>query len=123
MVSAQDGDGNDVYDTSRLPDAAVKLEVPSEVSGYVGRIMAEHVGLVSMHLGGGRATKESEIDLSVGLILNKKVGDRVEIGESLGTIHATTAEKAEQAAELLRGCYTIVPEPVKKPAFIKGIVR
>ena len=43
MVSAQDGDGNDVYDTSRLPDAKVKLEVPSEVSGYIGRILAEHV--------------------------------------------------------------------------------
>ena len=91
IVAYKAGNGNDVYDTSRLPDAKVKLEVPSEVSGYIGRILAEHVGLVSMHLGGGRATKDSEIDLSVGVILHKKVGDKVEKGESLATIHASSA--------------------------------
>ena len=123
MVSAQDGDGNDVYDTSRLPDAKVKLEVPSEVSGYIGRILAEHVGLVSMHLGGGRATKDSEIDLSVGVILHKKVGDKVEKGESLATIHASSEEKAQEAAKLLRDCYQFSDTPVERPEFIKAIVR
>ena len=123
MVSAQDGDGNDVYDTSRLPDAKVKLEVPSEVSGYVSRIFAEHVGLVSMHLGGGRATKDSEIDLSVGVILHKKVGDKVEKGESLATIHASSEEKAQEAAKLLRDCYQFSDTPVERPEFIKAIVR
>jgi pyrimidine-nucleoside phosphorylase len=76
-----------------------------------------------MHLGGGRATKEDTIDLSVGVVLRKKVGDRVEIGESLGTIHASSPEKAEQAAELLRRCYSFSAEPVEKPPFIKGIIR
>lgn len=123
LVEGQEGDKSAVFNTDMLPKAPVQYEAISSESGYVNHISAADVGLVSMHLGGGRATKESKIDLSVGLILNKKVGDRVEIGESLGTIHATTAEKAEQAAELLRGCYTIVPEPVKKPAFIKGIVK
>ena len=123
MVSAQDGDGNDVYDTSRLPDAKVKLEVPSEVSGYVSRIFAEHVGLVSMHLGGGRATKDSEIDLSVGVILHKKVGDKVEKGESLATIHASSEEKAQEAAKLLRDCYQFSDTPIDRPEFIKAIVR
>ena len=121
MVSAQDG--NDVYDTSRLPDAKVKLEVPSEVSGYVSRILAEHVGLVSMHLGGGRATKDSEIDLSVGVILHKKVGDKVEKGKSLATIHASSEEKAQEAAKLLRDCYQFSDTPVERPEFIKAIVR
>ena len=73
-----------------------------------------------MHLGGGRATKESAIDLSVGIILKKKVADKVEAGESLGTIHA---QSLEAAAEMLNACYTVVPDPVEKPAFIKGIVR
>ena len=123
MVSAQDGDGNDVYDTSRLPDAKVKLEVPSEVSGYIGRILAEHVGLVSMHLGGGRATKDSEIDLSVGVILHKKVGDKVEKGESLATIYASSEEKAQEAAKLLRDCYQFSDTPVERPEFIKAVVR
>ena len=56
-------------------------------------------------------------------MLHKKVGDRVEEGESLGTIHASSAEKADEAAELLRRCYTLSDEPVKREAFIKGIVR
>ena len=123
LVEGQGGDKNAVYNTGLLPAAPVRYEAICKQTGYVKHISADEVGLVSMHLGGGRVTKESEIDLSVGLILNKKVGDRVEAGESLGTIHATSMEKAEQAAELLRGCYTIVPDPVEKPAFIKGIVR
>ena len=123
LVEGQGGDKNAVYNTELLPSAPVRYEAICKQTGYVKHISAADVGLVSMHLGGGRVTKESEIDLSVGLILNKKVGDRIEAGESLGTIHATSMEKAEQAAELLRGCYTIVPDPVEKPAFIKGIVR
>lgn len=123
MVSAQDGDSRAVFDPSMLPDAAVKLPVPAKKSGYVSRIEAERVGLVSMHLGGGRVTKESEIDLSVGVVLNKKVGDYVQAGESLGTIHASTMEKAQEAAELLRGCYELSDEPVTRPDFIKAIVR
>ena len=123
LVEGQGGDKNAVYNTGLLPAAPVRYEAICKETGYVKHISAADVGLVSMHLGGGRVTKESEIDLSVGLILNKKVGDRVEAGESLGTIHASSLQKAEQAAELLRGCYTIVPDPVEKPTFIKGIVR
>ena len=89
MVEAQYGDSRAVYDTSLLPEAAFKREVLSEEGGYVAHIEAEDVGLVSMHLGGGRVTKDSAIDLSVGVVLHKKVGDRVEPGESLATIHAS----------------------------------
>ena len=123
MVEAQYGDPRAVYDLSLLPDAPVKREVPSPRAGYVAHIEAEDVGLVSMHLGGGRATKESAIDLAVGVVLNKKVGDRVEAGESLGTIHASDAAKAAEAAELLRKCYTLSDTPVEKAPFIKGIVH
>ncbi len=123
MVAAQDGDSRAVYDASMLPDAAVKLPVPASRAGYVRRIEAEQVGLVSMHLGGGRVTKESEIDLSVGVVLDKKVGDYVAKGESLGTIHAASMEKAQQAAELLRGCFELSDEAVTRPEFIKAVVR
>ena len=123
MVEAQYGDPRAVYDLSLLPDAPVKREVPSPRAGYVAHIEAEDVGLVSMHLGGGRATKESVIDLSVGVVLHKKVGDRVEAGESLATIHAPDEAKAAEAAELLRKCYTFSDEPVEKAPFIKGVVH
>ena len=123
MVTAQQGDGRDVYDTSRLPLAPVQMEVTALEGGYVRRIEAEQVGLVSMHVGGGGATKDSEIDLSVGLVLHKKVGDSVEAGESLATIHASSQEKAAEAAELLRACYSFSPDPVQRSPFIKDIIR
>lgn len=123
MVQAQHGSASDVYDTSRLPKAAVQLEAVSHKEGFVSRIEAEGVGLVSMHLGGGRATKESQIDLSVGLILHKKVGDKVEPGDSLATIHAADRQSAERAAQLLEDCFTLSREPVEKLPFIKDIVR
>ena len=123
MVEAQGGDSRAVYDYSLLPDAAFKREVPSQEGGYIAHIEADDVGLVSMHLGGGRVTKESAIDLSVGVVLHKKVGDRVEPGESLATIHASSEEKAARAEELLRACYTLSPYPVEKAPFIKNIVK
>ena len=122
LVDAQDGEARDVYDPSRLPLAPVQLEVPSEAEGYISRIECEKVGLISMHLGGGRAAKEDSIDLSVGLVLHKKVGDKVAKGESLATIHAPTMEKAQEAAESLRACCTFSAEPVRRPAFIKDII-
>ena len=122
MVEAQYGDSRAVYDTSLLPEAAFKREVPSAEGGYVAHIEAEDVGLVSMHLGGGRVTKDSAIDLSVGVVLHKKVGDRVEPGESLATIHASDEKKAAEAAELLKNCYTLSQSPVEKAPFIKAVV-
>ena len=122
LVEAQDGDAHDVYDTARLPLAPVQLEVPSESAGYVSHIECEKVGLISMHLGGGRAAKEDAIDLSVGLVLHKKVGDKVEMGESLATIHASTMEKAQAAANSLRACCTFSDTPVQRPQLIKDIL-
>ena len=123
LVRAQGGDARAVYDTSLLPQAKVTLEVPSEKEGYVNRVHAEKVGLISMHLGGGRATKESSIDLSVGVVLHKKVGDAVQSGESLATIHASSSEKAQEAARMLLECFEFSAEPVTPPAFIKQIIR
>ena len=123
LVEGQGGDRRAVYDISMLPAATVTMEVPCAAEGYVDRIQADSVGLVSMHLGGGRATKDSVIDLSVGVMLHKKVGDRVERGDSLATIHASSPDKAREAAKLLRDCYTISGSPVEKAPFIKGIVR
>ena len=123
MVRAQGGDERAVYDTSLLPAAPVIRQVPAPAAGYVSRIRAEQVGLTAMHLGGGRVTKDSAIDLSVGLVLRKKRGDRVEAGESLAVIHAATEEKAEQAEALLRDCYLLSEDPVFNPPFIQGVVR
>lgn len=123
FVRAQGGDDRAVYDPSLLPKAPVVLEAKAEHSGYVNHIDAEGVGLVSMHLGGGRASKEAEIDLSVGLLLEKKVGDRVERGDTLALIHARDLGSAREAAEELAAAYTIGGEPPEKGEFIKGVIR
>lgn len=123
FVAAQDGDPQSVYDTSLLPAAPVQMEVPAPADGYVSHIAASDVGMVSMHLGGGRATKESEIDLSVGVVLHKKVGDSVAAGESLATIHAADEGSARAAVQELAACYTITPEHPEHKPFIKAIIR
>ena len=122
MVEAQGGCRSDVYDTARLPVAPVVIPVNAESDAYVKAIAAEDVGLVSMHLGGGRVTKESSIDLSVGVVLCKKVGDRVCAGEPLAYIHAADVAAAEKAAATLRECYSFSQEPVVRGKFIKNII-
>ena len=122
MVRAQGGDDAAVYDPSLLPKAPVVLALPSPAGGTVSRIHAEAVGLVSMKLGGGRVTKEDRIDPAVGVVLRKKCGDRVEIGETLAEIHAPDAERAGEAAELLQECFEFSAEPVNPPPFIRKIL-
>lgn len=87
FIINQGGDASVVDDSERLPQAQFIVEVPAKTAGYVTEIVADELGTAAMWLGAGRATKESEIDLAVGLMLNKKVGDRVEEGESLVSIH------------------------------------
>ena len=122
LVEGQGGRRADVYDPSALPAALAVYHVISEESGYVERIKTEKTGLVSLHLGGGRVTKESTIDLSVGLIFSKKVGDRVEKGDVLATIHASSEESAVRAAGELRDCFVFSESPVEKGKTIKQII-
>ena len=122
LVKAQGGDERAVYDPELLPRAPVTSEVPSTETGYVSRIHAEAVGLVSMGLGGGRAKKEDLIDPAVGVVLHKKLGDAVKEGESLATLHAASEESAAEAAEKLRLCYEFSAVPVERPPFIKKIL-
>ena len=123
FVEAQGGDAAAVYDTSLLPTASIIEEIVSQQEGYVNRIICDEIGICSLILGGGRETKESEIDLSVGLILHKKVGDYVKVGESLATIHANDRTKLETAKQRFLSAYNIVKEPVNPSELIKGIVK
>ena len=123
FVEAQGGDAAAVYDTSLLPQASIVEEILSEKEGYIERIICDEIGICSLILGGGRETKESEIDLSVGLILHKKVGDYVKKGESLATIHANDRVKLETAKERFLKAYAYTTQPVERKSFIKCIIR
>lgn len=111
FVRAQGGDAAPVYDTSLLPVAGKTLEVTAKESGYVHRILAEDIGIACMTLGGGRETKESVIDLSVGIILEKKNGDAVSDGEVLATIYGNDDAKMQAAYEKIAHAYEIAKEP------------
>ena len=111
FVRAQGGDAAPVYDTSLLPVAGKTLEVTAKESGYVHRILAEDIGIACMTLEGGRETKESAIDLSVGIILEKKNGDAVSDGEVLATIYGNDDAKMQAAYEKIAHAYEIAKEP------------
>nr|WGD67845.1 pyrimidine-nucleoside phosphorylase [Bacillus velezensis] len=88
FLSNQGGDASVVDEPSKLPQAAYKIDVPAKEAGVVSEIVADEIGVAAMLLGAGRATKEDEIDLAVGIMLRKKVGDNVEKGEPLVTLYA-----------------------------------
>lgn len=123
FIEAQGGDRDWVYHPEKLPSASIVEEIEAPASGIVQKIVCDEIGMVSLILGGGRETKESGIDLSVGLVLHKKVGDSVKKGESLATIYANDHKKLAAAKERFLGAYTIADEAVAKKPLIKGIVR
>lgn len=122
FVRAQGGDAAAVYDTSLLPVASQTLVVESPRDGYVHRILAEDVGIACMTLGGGRETKESKIDLSVGIRLRKKNADAVKRGEPLAVIYGNDAAKMEAARAKIAGAYEISDEPREKEAVIRQYI-
>lgn len=122
LIEGQGGSRADVMDTCRLPAAPVVYPVLCPVSGYVSHIEADEVGLAAMHLGGGRVTKDSVIDLSVGIMLSKKVGERVQAGETIAIIHAADEAAAKTAADELLKCYEFSAQPVAANVLIKEII-
>ncbi len=123
FVEAQGGDKRLVYQPEVLPSAGIVLEVMNTEEGYVSRIKAEDIGLASLVLGGGRVTKDSEIDLTVGVLLNKKRGDKVRMGDTLATIFANDMEKAKEAYAKIVCAYEIQPKQPEPVSMIKGVVR
>jgi pyrimidine-nucleoside phosphorylase len=122
FIRAQGGDDRYVDHPEQLLTAKYTMEVKAKEDGYISEITANEIGTAAMMLGAGRATKESEIDLAVGLVLNKKIGDSVRKGETLVTIYSNRSsvtdviEKVEQA-------YAISKQPVQPPALIHDIVQ
>lgn len=122
FVAAQGGDFAPVFNTDLFPKARIKRNVPARQSGYVHRILAEQIGSACMALGGGRETKESAIDLAVGIILQKKNADEVRRGETLAVIYGNDEEKVEAASKIVQAAYEIGQQPIKqRPVVIEYI--
>ncbi|MFP3720171.1 pyrimidine-nucleoside phosphorylase [Niallia circulans] len=121
FLSSQGGDASVVDQTDLFPKAKFITELPAKESGYVAEITADSIGTAAMLLGAGRATKESEIDLAVGLVLRKKIGDKVEAGESLVTIYSNT-EEVDDVIKKLNENIKLSPNEVKAPTLIYEII-
>ncbi|AOL25377.1 MULTISPECIES: pyrimidine-nucleoside phosphorylase [Bacillus] len=100
FLKNQGGDSSIVDDPSKLPQAAYQIDVPAKEAGVVSEIVADEIGVAAMLLGAGRATKEDEIDLAVGIMLRKKVGDKVEKDEPLVTLYANRENVDEVIAKV-----------------------
>lgn len=122
FVVAQGGCEAEVLHPEKLPVAKYIEDVVADTDGYVAKIQTEEIGRISLLLGGGRETKDSEIDLTVGVVLNKKRGDKVVKGDVLATIHTNDEEKLAQAKKRLLDAYTIVEEIIEKEALIKSVI-
>ncbi|MCV9951260.1 pyrimidine-nucleoside phosphorylase [Paenibacillus sp. BT-177] len=120
FIANQGGDASVVDHPERLPQAQYLIEVPAKQDGVVAEIVADEIGTAAMLLGAGRATKESEIDLAVGLMLNKKVGDAIQKGDSLVTIHANR-EDVDQVIEKIYANIRIA-DHAEAPVLIYGTV-
>ncbi|WP_174734075.1 pyrimidine-nucleoside phosphorylase [Mesobacillus harenae] len=117
FLASQGGDASVVDDPERLPQAKYIYELEAKSDGYVSEIIADEVGTAAMLLGAGRATKESVIDLAVGLVLKKKIGDQVKTGDSLLTIYSNFSDVTEVRNKLYNSI-TISEQKVDAPVLI-----
>jgi pyrimidine-nucleoside phosphorylase len=122
-IEAQGGNAHVADDVSLLPRATTIVGVPAPRDGYIAAIDAREVGLTAMELGAGRHRKEDAIDPSVGIVLGRKVGQRVESGQTLLTIHAQSATSAGAAQARLLYAYAWSDAPVTAPPLIYDVVR
>jgi pyrimidine-nucleoside phosphorylase len=125
MVELHGGDISTIDDPSRLPGAEHRVDVPSPGGGYVTAIQCEHVGTVCVILGGGRERKEDSVDPAVGIVVHKKIGDKVSAGEPLCTIHCHSDAQAARAKKLIEESYEIAaaPPPHKRALIHRAIYK
>lgn len=122
LVQNQNGDISYIDNPNLFKKAKYILPVVSEKAGYIKKLDAKMVGEISVALGAGRIKKEDKIDEAVGIILKKKIGDKVKVGDILGYIHANDDEKGKVAVQDLLNSYEFSKTNVKKPDYILKIL-
>lgn len=123
FVREQGGDDTLVDNTDRFPKAEYIIPVVSTKKGYINKIHAESIGIIASELGAGRATKDSIIDLAVGIVLNKKRSDKVEEGDIVAYVHANDKIKGEKAAKDILNNYVIEEVLKEELPLIYDIVK
>lgn len=116
IVKRQNGDVKQIANTNLLPKSKYQKVIYSEKRGYISKINAYKIGNASMNLGAGRKKKDSEIDLSVGIVLNKKTGSCVELKQKLATLYYNDEEKSILASKTVKNAFSFSDkEPEEEP--------
>ena len=102
---------------------ATSKPVMAPQSGYISSIACDEVGICSLILGGGRETKESEIDLTVGIVFEKKIGAKVSSGDTIAVLHGNDEEKLSAAVTKLQNAITVGQTPISPVPHILGVVE
>ncbi len=123
LVENQGGDSSYIKDTNLFVKANYIEKIYSQQSGYIESINAKEIGKIVCHLGAGRIRKEDPIDYAVGIVLNKKVSDKVEIGEELVTVYANSKEKLEEAKKKILEVIKIKNKKIEKPKMILEVIQ
>jgi len=125
VIENQHGCGAVIDDSTLLPCAEKQVMVKAETDGFAVRLEAEQIGMAAMALGAGRETKDSKLDPAVGITLEKKIGDRVEKGDTLAVIHArndTSAALLSSTEDRIISAYKFQDKQPAKPKLIMGVV-
>ncbi len=121
LVEAQSGDASVVHDPDRLPTTPVRRPVPAGESGQVAAIDALEIGLAAKSLGAGRDRKDATIDLAVGIVLQKKVGDAVERGEPVATVHARSDQVAREVTPRVAAAFRVAASARPRPLLLRRV--
>ncbi|MDI7247309.1 MAG: pyrimidine-nucleoside phosphorylase [Bacillota bacterium] len=122
FVAAQGGDASVAERPEILPHASHTAPVPSSGTGYVTAINAEQVGVAAMILGAGRRVKDEPVDPAAGLVVAKKIGDRVVEGEPLATLHTNNRSNIDEASHLVASAYELSQTASSPPRLIKQVI-
>lgn len=123
LIKNQKGDVTYIENIESFEKSKFMMPVYSEENGYISKINAKEIGKLAGFLGAGREKKEDKIDPSVGIILNKKVGNKVAKDEILAYIHANDVKKMEETACKMKEIIKISKEPIKTNKVILGIIK
>lgn len=123
FITAQGGDVAAIENTSLLPQARYQMNVTADNSGYVNEIACAEIGMASLISGAGREVKDAPVDFGAGIMIHKKIGDRVKNGEALACVYASDETKLKPAAERIKNAYIIKESTPEIPALIHNIIR
>jgi pyrimidine-nucleoside phosphorylase len=122
LVIAQDGDVSFIDYPNKLPEAPIRHEVKANRTGFISQVHARTVGETAVDLGAGRAKKTDSIDLAVGILVHKKVGEQVKRDDVLFTILSNNSEKIEAAENRLRECISWSEAPCDQLPLFYGVI-